>query len=1457
MTTQPIDYKSELERLPSTEREKYVTGWRDYLGKLPKGSYIRELTKLTRQFGPQFAGELIGPEPVYQKEPEAPTEAAIEQIPEPEVPWYQKPFAWAYEQPALKPLFEAGAAYQRKLITPTAMSVGTVFSPELRRELAGRKPFSIPEAERQEIWDEKSGLPWLAKTGIELAVDPTMYFGWGLAPKALTAATKAGMTGLAKAIKPIASAEEAYIRASALPVKAIGKGLKQLPAIVPDIAELWAAGKLAFRKPLEESARSVVRNLPTHAGDLLDNLGRAGETTGKPFSQILQDFFMGTPDEALTKTITSPYQKRALNYLVNNRDKLGLDELVGIADNYPETTAAILGQRLARVATTELGVSPPRILPGIAGQAQRILDKTYSLWKRTVLQTPFYVTQNTVENQVRQIMRGITPIMDITDMAKLPDFKDFPIDIQRRIISLKDRWNKTIPEQQSALFARTAQTGGATEAVTGSIAIGKTMPASTVAAYLDDMAIANTFAHEYYRIKPELLKAASAETRAVVEGLERLYDDALKTVDVKGVPVMEQSILDHLRKIAISGTPNDVIHAFQEVQRNRTMGISRAINKMEQSLPDAIRAKIKTELPRFWAKNDINGINRLFTELKQTLPQRIETYQKQLMVQRLRAYRDHLRASVPKQYQPYLTKILNRFKYERASEAEARLLSAKSLTEFDRAMFQAHVASRRELEVLAEWVMLTEGMAKNIPPETLATWFVISDEINRVAFNAGDQLAEKTFKVADVVKFAKDQSKVQAAWDSYITEIQSLAPDLAETMRQAAPNNDLLWHTYRGVQEQRWFSVGQEKLKATGIDINRLPKVIGADGKIITQNDFLQEQRKILEGWENRVITAWDKRHTAPTARNKLLDELREQTIRAKESISLQEQQISNRAKDMALDSTYATFGNYAKRTNLDEFMQGIGAPFWFFPSRSIPFYATQMIQKPRLGIEVVNLQRSEAESEQPSRIFGDIPIPGTSYWYNPLRSTMLWQLADQGQFTPAALGEMQQGMNWMRNNLAISLGPQWQIAATLVERVMGKQAGEFAVGSEPQPIIPQQKWLEAVAGLKLPGISTAAALLNEPFDMYLRAVYGDSVANWSQREVEKQLVDMGYNPQTAPKEAIQEAWEKYYTRQLLSIPGGAVKEMTPTELARFEAINQKAKDLGLDKTQRASLREAGESPFTGLRQDQLEAIYKDVPGQKLWRYIRPSGLTAKSKPIWDDYIQLKLGRETLLYGADKDNPTKGSRLYNEQQYDKALQSGRISPREWKALYRQSYANYIAQVQQLEQDFPNAPKTEADWEAYRQLLGWDEPVRHPDDIKLDEYYKFMDSSNFEDELGMFNYDAYRMAERQFFTSLSPETASYIQSRKDRYKSPLRAAYSRDMTKVQPYYDLQNAVLAQYPPEIAAIIDYASGTPDPAIQRAVLSSSPQAIIAMRKLRIAKDKLRAQNPELDRILRYWSS
>jgi hypothetical protein len=1428
----PIDYAAEINKLSDTDREQYLSTWQEYLGKLPQQSYNDTLSRLTNQYGPEFASAVGGPvldvrKPVAVPELKPQDVTKLPDAYESPIPWLTeqpliKPIAnlagnlmqqpilkTIAQQPMIKPIVDLYGKYENSWIKPAAMGIAQPFSSQLQEGLKGRSPFNVSPEERASMWEENKQIPWIVRTAMEMGVDPISYIGWGLPGMAGKAATKAGMTGLAKAMKPLSVMDEAYIAASNLPVKMAGQALKALPIKVPQtsLAEFGATGRFftgKWAKPFEESTRTIVSNTGTHTFDALTGLENAGKVTGKPLSQILEDFRMKVPDQELLKTIQSPLQQRALGHLQENIDKLSMDMWIKRADKFPLEVQVGMSSELQKLVAKQLGLQAERKLTGALGLAQRL----YNWWRPMVLQTPYYVLQNVVENNVRQILDGISPIFNMNDFAKLSNLKEFPIDIQRKIVSLSDRWNNKLPEAGSIL-ARTPSSGNITDALTGHLSRGHRMPATTLASYLDDMALVNTYFNHYNSHMKTMMEKTSPETAAALADIQTLVKNLTGSVEPK--------LAEHLGQLAISGSTDDFLRAMSEVQNNKTLTIARPMNNLEKGVPMAIQDKIKYDLPRLWARNDLRGITNLFEELKRTLPQRIESYQKQKMLQSMKAYRDYVKTNMPPQSRTLLTRAINSFKANRVKEAEQAARSHASLSDFQAAMFEAHLAGRRELEDMAEILMTTKALQGSITPDDLAKWFDTSKAINESAFTSGKELVDRTFTTADTIRFAKDPTKMQKAWDNYVMNIQSDFPEIAEGLKGVlTPNNDDLWHAYRQVQERRWFNVGQDKLTAMGIDSSDLSKVMGPDGKILTQEDFLTEQQRALKGWHDRIVDAWDNRHNVgvPSAandlaglqaelgakipnnteykgvhlnytinkngfeidvvktatpkagsgtavmkeiadiadkygvaikvhaqplagstmtqtqleswytklgyktvgkstagiatvmerpakvgltKNQILDNFREKVIAAKESIALQTKQMHSQASTTALDVTYGTYGNYAQRTNLDEFMTGMGAPFWFFPSRSIPYYTTQLIKHPGLGIETLSMQSEANESENPSRLFGAIQIPGTDYYYNPLQSTMWWQLTNPQarSFNAAGAGGLEQGDNFLRNQLGVSLGPQWKIASAIVERVIAGQTGGTALTSEPMPIVPQQRWLTAIAGLKLPVISPAAAVLNEPFDMYLRAVYGDTVAEYAKREVEKTIVDMGFNPQTASDAVIKAAWDKYYTRQLWGIPGGAVKELTTTEKARFEAINQKSKDMGLTHEQRTTLRDLNESPFTGLRQDQMEAVYKDIPAAKLWRYIRPSGLNNESRPIWEDYIKLKLERESLLYGTDPTNPSVGSRLYTEQKIDRALRTGKITPREWKALYRQNYDEYINRVDEATKLYSKAPQTEA------------------------------------------------------------------------------------------------------------------------------------------------------------------
>ncbi|KKL65204.1 hypothetical protein LCGC14_2157290, partial [marine sediment metagenome] len=130
------------------------------------------------------------------------------------------------------------------------------------------------------------------------------------------------------------------------------------------------------------------------------------------------------------------------------------------------------------------------------------------------------------------------------------------------------------------------------------------------------------------------------------------------------------------------------------------------------------------------------------------------------------------------------------------ADREARLTAAKSLSEFESAMFNANLESMREMESLILGNVIAESIGTRQYAK-IATYLAIHEQIVQAAFRAGDDLTAKTFELSKVIKFAKDPKKIQQHWDEYIMRIQSEFPDQAAILQASAPDADLLWSTRR------------------------------------------------------------------------------------------------------------------------------------------------------------------------------------------------------------------------------------------------------------------------------------------------------------------------------------------------------------------------------------------------------------------------------------------------------------------------------------------------------------------------------------------------------------------------------------------------------------------------------------------------------------------------------------
>lgn len=1480
--------------LTSEQRQQLVSGWRAHIQNLPSAARSATLATLTREYGPDFASEVVQPETVKT----TPTVMPIGSVTQPPMQghWWDKvpvikQVAQDIVEPITTPALKALDWENRKWITPAAMTVGQVL-PQVRQQLGGRQPFAIPEQERQQLW-KQTNLPWLAKTGIELAVDPLSYVGWGIPgaletkaigigertalEQSLETTVRAGMKGAseetikagieraskyglqsmpevlnkaaqetgygaaAKLLHPMVQAEKAFNVVAEAPFKAVGGAIRSTKA------GEWL---------LSETKKSIVGRMSLHTADAFNNLATAGDKLAvkQPLSQTLDALMTGKIDEStktLLNTITNPQQKVALSKIseyaqTDEGFRAILNGAIKKADKTEYESARIVGESLKSKMAKELGLRPNVIDKGTVAKTQQVLGSIGNLWKRMVLNTPWYPQQVFAENAIRQIMVGTNPFFEMADIVARADFKEMPLEIQRKGIGIMEGMHA--PTAKQTILERTASMGsGPTESTLGLWQGGWYNTPANFAQGSDRHTVMGIFFPKYTQYVKELLEATSPETAKTLSQIRDLGEGLKKS----GV---EPLVADHLVNTALNGSSDTFLQEMQKIQKNKTLTIARPINDAEQSVAYADQQYLKQAIPAAWYKNDANGINKAFDKVVNNIPQRVSDYQEANLIRRAKAIRDQIVVGYSPEVRSLMRNALKRASTTRVAEYDAEMLAAKSAGALSDARFEASLGARQEIEDLSEGLAYSEMLKGNAGQKEMAKFYDGKAKLTADVRTASASLRNVTREASETISRSKNATKIQEAWTKFIQEIQSIAPEQASILVNATPDTELLWNTYFKVQERRWWNHGQDIMELAGIPKNTYLSAINpATGKALTQEDFIQEQIGIVNGWRDRAIEAFDKRAQSSKPLDMALDNFREQTLKALDGISLQHQTIKNQAKDMALNDVRSTFGHYAIHSNLDEIMTKI-IPFWYFPSRSLPFYARQMITKPRLGIEMYNIQKQMEDSTQPNNLFGYIQIAGTGLWYNPLRVSHLFKLATESNYTPADFGSTE-GASSLLQKVGIGLGPQFAIAESLVGRALGKKM------VEPEAIIPQQVWLKAIAHLDLPGLSQVAGIVNEPFDGYLRAVYGNDIADYQLREVEKYMVDAGLNPaELAVKSAagdatataqIQAAWKRYYIRQLASIPFGTLRSFTQTEQERLDAINKKVEAMGISPEQQAAYRAAGESPLVGMRQDQIDAFYSDIPAEKLVKYIRPANLTPESAPYWDDYVQLKIQRQDAL----------DARIAREQQLDTQLQTNKITPREWKALYRTSYQTYVDQVGAFEKDYPKAMKTEADWTAFKNLIGSTISPRNPDDIALDNYYTALDTSNGQfdnpDVPGEFDYAKYRTAEQQFLSTLSKGTQDYINSRKNKYKTPLRVAYTQDMAKAQPYYDIGDAVLSQFPVEVQNIINYAMNYPDPAIQKTILSRSPTAMLALRRVSQAKAQFLVKNPSIAQILRYWNT
>ena len=539
-------------------------------------------------------------------------------------------------------------------------------------------------------------------------------------------------------------------------------------------------------------------------------------------------------------------------------------------------------------------------------------------------------------------------------------------------------------------------------------------------------------------------------------------------------------------------------------------------------------------------------------------------------------------------------------------------------------------------------------------------------------------------------------------------------------------------------------------------------------------DDYFNAVNKEVDDWAKEVIARFHEvkpgtgkiRETqfdvqtsslAEKAYNETVSAQMEQVARLLDDGATQYRRMHDVAKRRATRTTLDTFGNPAVRMNVDELMGNLGVPFFFFPSRSMAYYAQAAVRRPALLPTIKRYQNSVKEEDDPAYLAGSFKLPttvgGADLYVNPLKSYMGWQMFGQADFLPRNAPMYEQILRTSQNTLGIGFGPIHTILPRLFESMVldENKEGIDLVSNSPQFLIPQQKWFKTLERADLGILSTTARLLNVPTDHYMNTVFGNEIPNWLERRTEKQLVQRGHNPATATDEQLDGALRDVWWQTLAGIPlGSTVHAVSPLAGDRTADLITNLDARGDGSLE--MLRE-GKNPFSGLRRDDIDSMFQGIDKEEIYGYIRPATLTPEMTPHWNAHVKLQLNLQ-----KSRDELTSTMDALNAKWSSDPTMSGF----QWDELRKEAYAKYGTQIDTLYKSHPLAPRSVVSeelaqrggitWNDYRKELGKDERVVHKHDQLYDSFVQQVLAREFDDATGEFDYDKYERAYEGVFSS---------------------------------------------------------------------------------------------------------
>lgn len=686
----------------------------------------------------------------------------------------------------------------------------------------------------------------------------------------------------------------------------------------------------------------------------------------------------------------------------------------------------------------------------------------------------------------------------------------------------------------------------------------------------------------------------------------------------------------------------------------------------------------------------------------------------------------------------------------------------------------------------------------------------------------------------------RNEREVAAGAAQYIENVSKVlkTPELVNGLRGKQITSKLIWNNYYSATARHFDEVPKLVTRLLGMPESTLPEMQAA---------------KVMENWQreldnistlvNQALDTPGKLQQHEQLFNSMFGEITNLYNDNIKSV-IESEKMLNKASDFAESRAYMLMGNYAKTRGFDELLRGV-FPFFYFPSRSIPFYIRTGMEFPAVPRGLWAYQTNTYEPGTPASLLGYYRTPIEGVYVNPFRYMMGMQIL--GSEPLAGMGQPQfEQVSTALSMLGFSFNPAINLGTELASRITETVTdGQMSLTrGEPRPILPQIDW--ARKGL----MAATGKFIPEPTQLLMGF---ESQPAWFQRQIEKSVAAQGFDPaavfgnKATPemRQALNNAYREVAEKGLITtvLP---VRFRHPEEIRMIQSQSDLLEDFNITKDQQIQAREAGINPIQFLNNLTKRQIMNDHPEWQPWLGLTSPFVSKQEREYWEQT------RKFWYEYTELRNQYDSLQLY----YTNRAETGIISPAEWRARYSDMQEQKSAAFEQLSKSYPLALIDNARRNRYNEEFKRPLPPVHMEDKAVAAYYAI--KAPLDDRTGKPDFIALQHLQDQFLDGMPEDIRNYIEADTARprlLQDDMEIQWRKERRRLRDW-DGVKAQLVNSRPEWKQLLDrmaYARSA-DPVLYNNLRKSRDYKDY-LRTLGNARDELIMRDAELEGLLTKW--